>query len=142
MEVPRGVIEFGLKLAVGRMQMLMELDVAEGGNSPLAVNRFFDLLDQPRDITGVFTSGLDGEDRWCRVTGWSLSGPCPARAARSEDSGEGVVLLVYGGGEGIRLQPWDSTDEWDLDNVTQWGEACLMLDKDSPVEYWEPGTPR
>ena len=124
------------------MQMLMELDVAEGGNSPLAVNRFFDLLDQPRDITGVFTSGLDGEDRWCRVTGWSLSGPCPARAARSEDSGEGVVLLVYGGGEGIRLQPWDSTDEWDLDNVTQWGEAWLMLDKDSPVEYWEPGTPR
>ena len=82
--------------------MLMEIDVADGGNSPLMVNRIFDLLDQPRDITGVFTAGQDGEDRWCRVTGWSSLGPCPAKSARSEDSGEGVILLVYGGDEGIR----------------------------------------
>ena len=122
--------------------MLLEIDVADGGNSPLTVNRIFDLLDQPRDITGVFTAGADGEDRWCRVTGWSSLGPCPARAARSEDSGEGVVLLVYGGDEGIRLQPWDSSEVWDLDNASQWGEACLMLDKDAPVEYWVAGTPR
>ena len=122
--------------------MLLEIDVTDGGNSPLTVNRIFDLLDQPRDITGGFTAGPDGEDRWCRVTGWSSLGPCAARSARSEDSGEGVILLVYGGGEGIRLQPWDSSEEWDLDNPNQWGEACLMLDKDAPVEYWVPGTRR
>lgn len=122
--------------------MLFEIDVTEGGNSPLAVNRIFDLLDQPRDIVGVWTAGWDGEDKWCRVTGWSSLGPCPARAARSEDSGEGVILLVYGGDEGIRLMPWDSTDDWDLYDPTQWGEACLMLDKDAPVEYWVPGSQR
>lgn len=122
--------------------MFLEIDVADGGNSPLTVNRIFDLLDQPRDIIGVFTAGQDDRDGWFRVTGWSSLGPCPARSARSEDSGEGVVLLVYGGDEGIRLQPWDSTEEWDLDNPNQWGEACLMLDKDAPVEYWVPGTPR
>ncbi len=122
--------------------MLMEIDVTDGGNSPLTVNRVFDLLDQPRDIIGVFTAGQDGEDGWRRVTGWSELGPCPARAARSEDSGEGVILLVYGGDEGIRLQSWDSTEKWDLANSNQWGEACLMLDKDAPVEYWVAGTPR
>ena len=121
--------------------MLMEIDVTDGGNSPLTVNRIFDLLDQPRDITGVFTAGQDGDDRWCRVTGWSSLGPCPAKSARSEDSGEGVSLLVYGGDEGIRLQSWDSAEGWDLDNPSQWGEACLMLDKDAPVEFWVPGTP-
>lgn len=122
--------------------MLLEIDVTDGANSPLTVNRIFDLLERPRDITGVFTAGLNGEDAWFRVTGWSSLGPCPARSARSEDSGEGVILLVYGGDEGIRLQPWESSDEWDLYDPAQWGEACLMLDKDAPVEYWVPGTPR
>ncbi|GIS93405.1 MAG: hypothetical protein CM1200mP22_06420 [Dehalococcoidia bacterium] len=48
-------------------------------------------------------------------------------SALAEDSGEGVVLLVYGGDEGLRLQPAESGDDWDLANPAQWGEACLML---------------
>ena len=114
--------------------MLLEVDVAAGKNSPLDLNRIFDLLSEPRVISRVFTAGLSEEDIWCEVTGWSQDGPCPARAALSEDSGEGVILLVYGGDEGIRLKPAGSTDGWDLSSSQQWGEACLMLGKDAPVE--------
>ena len=122
--------------------MLLEIDVSDDGNSPLVVNRVFDLLDQPRAVNRVFTANPAGDDLWCRVTGWSFNGPCPAMAALSEDSGEGVVLLIYGGDQGIRLKPLDSGEDWDLSSSNQWGEACLMLDKDAPVEYWVPGTPR
>ena len=113
--------------------MLLEVDVVAGDNSPLDLNRVFDLLSEPRVISRVFTADLSGEDVWCDVTGWSQDGPCPVRAALSEDSGEGVILLVYGGGEGIRLKPSGSTDSWDLSSNQQWGEACLMLGNDTPV---------
>lgn len=114
--------------------MRLEIDVSDHENSPLLVNRVFDLLDQPRAVNRVFAANPAGEDLWCRVTGWSSGGPCPAMAALSEDSGEGVILLIYGGDYGIRLQPLDSADDWDLSNTGQWGEACLMLDKDAPAE--------
>jgi hypothetical protein len=52
----------------------------------------------------------------------------------SEDSGEGVILLVYGGDDGIRLKPAGSSEEWDLASQNQWGEPCLMLDKDAPFK--------
>jgi len=32
------------------------------------------------------------------------------------------------------LQPAGSADDWDLANSNQWGEACLMLAKGTPVE--------
>lgn len=114
--------------------MLFEVDVEAGDNSPLDLNRIFDLLSQPRQIRRVFTAGLMGQDIWCDVTGWSRNGPCPAFAALSEDSGEGVVLVIYGGGQGIRLRPSGSDGDWDLGNNGQWGEACLMLGKDALVE--------
>ena len=111
--------------------MLMELEVVEGGNSPLSLNRYFDLLEDPRAVNRVFTANPAGDDLWCRVIGWSSDGPCQAMAALSEDSGEGVVLLIYGGDEGIRLQPLDCNEDWDLSSLNQWGEACLMLGKDA-----------
>ena len=55
-------------------------------------------------------------------------------AAFSEDSGDGVILLVYGGGDGIRLKPAGAGGDWDLSSAGQWGEPCLMLGKDTPVE--------
>lgn len=112
--------------------MLIEVEVAGGGNSPLDLHRMFDLVSEPQPITGVFTADADGQDRWCDVTGWSESGPCSAMAALSEDSGEGVVLLVYGGDQGIRLRPAGCQEAWDLASQNQWGEACLMLHKDAP----------
>lgn len=94
----------------------------------------FDLISEPRPVTAVFTADAEGEDRWCDVTGWSDSGPCPALAVLSEDSGEGTVLLVYGGAQGIRLKPDDRHEDWDLASMNQWGEACLLLDKDAPFK--------
>ncbi len=114
--------------------MLLEVEVVSGANSPLDLHRMFDLLTDPIEVVRVYATSPMGEDLWCRVTGWSSQGPCPARSALAEDSGEGVVLLVYGGDEGLRLQPAGSGEEWDLANAAQWGEACLMLAEGTPVE--------
>lgn len=114
--------------------MLLEIDVAAGDNSPMDLNRMFDLLSEPRSVRRVFTADPIGQDQWCEVTGWSAAGRCPALAALAEDSGDGVVLLVYGGDAGIRLKPADSQEEWDLGSTNQWGEPCLMLDKDTRIE--------
>ena len=115
--------------------MLLEVEIVAGENSPLDLHRMFDLISDVREVSRVMAPGPRGdEDVWCEVTGWSDDGPCPARAALSEDSGEGVVLLVYGGGHGIRLRPVGSTGDWDLQDGSQWGEACLMLDSGARAE--------
>ena len=44
-----------------------------------------------------------------------------------------MVLLIYGGDHGIRLKTPDCIEEWDLASRNQWGEACLLLDKDAPT---------
>ncbi len=114
--------------------MLIEVEVTDEENSPLAMHRMFDLLENPRPVSRVMAPNPRGEDEWCEVTGWDTGGPCQAMAALSEDSGEGVVLLVYGGSEGVRLRPSGTTGDWDLNDAAQWGEACLMLGKDTPAE--------
>ena len=114
--------------------MLVEVEVVGGENSPLDLHRMFDLLADPIEVMRVYSTNPMGEDLWCRVTGWSSEGPCVAMSALAEDSGEGVVLLVYGGDQGLRLQPAGSGDEWDLANSVQWGEAVLMLAKGTRVE--------
>ena len=111
--------------------MLFELDVSDEINSPFDLNRVFDILGEPQPVSQVYTSDLLGTDTWCDVVGWNESGPCQAFAVLSEDSGDGVILLLYGGNEGIRLKPATGSDDWDLTNHDQWGEPCLMLDKDS-----------
>ncbi len=114
--------------------MLIEVEVTAGENSPLALHRMFDLLEDPRPVSRVLAPNPLGEDVWCEVTGWDAEGPCPAMAALSEDSGDGVVLLIYGGSEGVRLRPADAPSHWALNDAAQWGEACLMLGKDTPAE--------
>ena len=112
--------------------MLIELEVTAGVNSPLDLHRMIDLISVPRPVVSVFAADATGQDRWCDVTGWSETGPCPALAALAEDSGEGVVLVIYGGDLGIRLKPAGLQEDWDLASASQWGEACLLLDKDAP----------
>ena len=116
------------------INMQVEVEVVGGENSPLDLHRMFDLLSDPIEVMRVFATNPMGEDLWCRVTGWSSQGPCAAMSALAEDSGEGVVLLVYGGNEGLRLQPAGSSDVWEITNSNQWGEACLMLANGTPVE--------
>ena len=114
--------------------MLIEVEVAAGDNSPLDLHRMFDLLEDPRPVSRVMAPNPMGEDVWCDVTGWGSDGPCAAMAALCEDSGEGVVLLVYGGDEGVRLRPAGSEGGWEVGNPGQWGEACLMLGRDTDTE--------
>ena len=114
--------------------MLIEVEVISGDNSPLDLHRMFDLLEEPRPVFRVMAPDPVGRDVWCEVTGWEAGGPCSAMAALTEDSGEGVVLLVYGGDEGLRLRPSGSPDEWDVGDSRQWGEACLMLGRDALTE--------
>ena len=114
--------------------MLIEVEVAAGDNSPLDLHRMFDLLEDPRPVSQVMAPDPIGQDTWCDVIGWSADGPCQAMAALAEDSGEGVVLLVYGGDEGLRLRSVESAGDWDLSAAGQWGEACLMLGKDAPTK--------
>ncbi len=114
--------------------MLIEVEVIAGDNSPLDLHRMFDLLEDPRPVSRVMAPDPTGRDVWCDVTGWDAGSPCQALAALAEDSGEGVVLLVYGGDEGVRLRPADSPGDWDVGDSDQWGEACLMLGHESPCE--------
>ena len=114
--------------------MFIEVDVQGFSNSPMPLVRMFDAMEEPRPVTKVMASDPMGDEQECHVTGWSGdSGPCPAYAVLVEDSGEGVAMLVYGGDEGIRLKPASDDGVWDLDDLGQWGEACLLLDKDVPL---------
>ena len=115
--------------------MLYEVEVYDGENSPLALDRVFDLLENPKPVGRVVTADPTGIDGWQQVTGWDDDGPCQAMAALAEDSGDGVILLVFGGSQGIRLKPEGDDAPWDLADTGQWGEPCLMLDK--ATEYRE-----
>ena len=118
--------------------MLYEVEVIADGNSPMDLNRVFDLLSEPRPVLRLTAPDPMGHDVWCDVTGWENGAPCPAMAALSEDSGEGVIMLIYGGEDGIRLQPAASGAAWDAAAADQWGEACLMLGSDVKIEYAPP----
>ena len=115
--------------------MLYEVEVIADSNSPMDLNRVFDLLTDARPALRIVAPDPMGNDVWCDVTGWENGEPCPAMAALSEDSGEGVIMLIYGGEDGIRLRPADSPDDWDIAAPSQWGEACLMLGSDIRIEY-------
>ena len=119
--------------------MLYEVEVVADGNSPMDLNRVFDLLTDPRPALRIVAPDPMGNDVWCDVTGWENGAPCPAMAALSEDSGEGVIMLIYGGEDGIRLKPADDPSGWDADATEQWGEACLMLGSDVEIEYAPAG---
>lgn len=118
--------------------MLYEVAVVADGNSPMDLNRVFDLLTDPRPARRIIAPDPRGNDVWCDVTGWENGVSCPAMAALSEDSGEGVIMLIYGGEDGIRLKPAEDPADWDIDNARQWGEACLMLGSDVRIEYAPP----
>ncbi|MBM3926063.1 MAG: hypothetical protein FJ320_08770 [SAR202 cluster bacterium] len=114
--------------------MYIEVDVQEGPNSSWAVNRMFSALEPPRLVSRVMASDPKGREVMCAVTGWSSGGPVAAKAALVEDSGEGIVMLLFGGDQGIRLKPADDAEGWDLASPRQWGEPCLLLSRDVRME--------
>ena len=110
--------------------MFLEIDVSESSNCPMELVRMFDTLGPSTKISQVMSSDINGRPILCDVTGWSEVGPCSAYAVFVEDSGDGVAMLIYGGNEGIRLAISGTTDQWELTNSKQWGEACLLVGKD------------
>lgn len=114
--------------------MLLVIEVEESENSLFGVTRSFHAMEDPRPISKVAAFAPDGSEGVFYVTGWSPDGPVPAFAALVDDSGEGSVLLVYGGEEGIRLRPDASTLAWSLDEPSQWGEPFLLLSRYTHTE--------
>ncbi len=116
------------------MAKYIDVEVEAGTNCDYSLHRVFSLVDEPQPVWRIEAPGLRGELSMVEVTGWSAEGPCPAYAAIVEDSGEGHALLIYGGDDGIRTRPLDSDSPWDLDDPSQTGEPCLLLDKSTPYE--------
>ena len=110
--------------------MFIEVEVEASKNCEMSFTRVYSSTRDPSSVTRVEAPGPRGEVGDYDVTGWSTEGPVPALVAPVDDSGEGRVLLVYGGNEGIRLRPTGSSEPWDLNSGNQWGEPCLLLDLD------------
>jgi hypothetical protein len=111
----------------------IEVEVEAGDNSDMSLLRMFDAREEPREVTWVVALRRDGSEGSCAVTGWSSDGPCQAYAVPVWDSGDGIALLVYGGDEGIRLKHADSAAAWSIDDSSQWGEPCLLLEVGTEV---------
>ena len=108
---------------------LIELEVNEGENSAFDLHRMYNLLQEPAQIFQFKSDYLTDEPVRYMVSGWEAGNqPCPAYAAQAEDSGDGVILLIYGGSEGLRIQRADDNKPWSISESSQWGEPCLMLD--------------
>lgn len=116
------------------MAPYIEVDVEAGPNTEWSVVKIFQAREEPSEVSRVVAMRPDGTIGPCAIVGWSAEGPVPAFAAKVFDSGEGTVLLVYGGDAGIRLKEVASLEPWDLDDVGQWGEPCLLLDLDTEIE--------
>ena len=105
------------------------MDVEAGENCDLSRHAHVRGLESPYEVTWVESAFRpDGWEGPCDVVGWSGGEPVPAMAAKVSDSGDGVVVLVYGGDEGLRLRPSGSSGDWSLDDAEQWGEPCLLLE--------------
>ncbi len=108
----------------------MYVEVEANPNCEQSVFARFRELGLARTVSHVRVADRVPAGEWCRVTGWrdDPSAPlCPAMAQPVEDSGAGVVYLLFGGHGGIRLTPLDAAEDWSLDSARQWGEPYLLL---------------
>ena len=97
-------------------------------NCPEGCSQRFQAVGEPRTVRRILYSPGAGAALDCRVEGASSApgGACPARAVSVEDSGAGVVTLVYGGDWGVRLQPTGGGPPI--------GEPYLLVDDDAILE--------
>ena len=98
-------------------------------NCPEGCSQRFQATSAPRAVTLIRHDAGHGVPILCDVTGWSSEqggSSCPARATEVEDSGAGVVTLVYGGDWGLRLTP--------RDGGAPFGEPYLLLDRDAILD--------
>ncbi len=113
---------------------MIALEIKPNPNCPAVDLRVFQDLEPPQRVSHVWLERQPGHPAWCEVTGWTASGlACPAVIQKVDDSGEGVALLLYGSDAGLRLQPADRHEPWQLDDPRQWGEPFLLVSDLSDV---------
>lgn len=118
----------------------MYVEVESNPNCEPSLFVRFKEIGPPRRVVQVRSFDRRAAGEWCWVTGWTddpLHPRCPALAQAVEDSGAGVVYLVYGGIWGIRLKPVALNEDWTLDSANQWGEPYLALANPSDIRYEE-----
>ncbi len=118
----------------------MFVEVESNQNCETSIFLRYKELGPSRRVTHIKIYDRVSQGEWCTITGWSDSpeeARCDAYAQQVEDSGAGMAVLVFGGNNGVRLQPESSQSKWDLDDETQWGEAYLLLSDDRDVRYAE-----
>jgi len=116
----------------------MYLEVEDNANCEQSVFIRFREHGVPRRVKRVRLYDRRTVGEWCWITGLQADVPtgiCPAWAQQVEDSGAGLVWLVWGGIWGIRLKPVDNTDQWDLDSPLQWGEPYLQLADARDIDF-------
>ena len=109
------------------MPLYIEIDVDICPNTDFPALKVFQSIEEPWEVTQVVAPLPNGTLGSCSVTGWGNEGPVIAFAVNVFDSGEGTVLLIFGGEQGIRLKARDSIEPWSIDSPEQWGEPCLLL---------------
>ncbi len=98
-------------------------------NCPDGCDQRFHAVSEPRSVRLIRYSSGGDDSVECKVAGWASAGggtPCGAQAVRVEDSGAGVVTLLYGGDWGLRLTPCDGRPPF--------GEPYLLLEEDAILE--------
>ena len=113
--------------------MFLQVEVSENPNCTIPLMRMFDVKGKAVLVGRVFTADSCGNDAWCDVVGWFENGPGPAYSSLVEDSGDGIAMLIHGGDHGIRLKRSDCVEPWNVASSRQWGEPCLLVDKDTHV---------
>ena len=69
--------------------MLYEVEVVADGNSPMDLNRVFDLLTDPRPALRIVAPDPMGNDVWCDVTGWENGRALPGNGRAVGGFGRG-----------------------------------------------------
>jgi len=93
-------------------------------NCPDGCDQRFQATSDPRPVRHILYSFGADDAVDCDIVGWTSAGsgtPCEAYAVSVEDSGAGVVTLLYGGDWGLRLIPRDGRPAF--------GEPYLLVDE-------------
>jgi hypothetical protein len=106
----------------------VNLFIEPNPNCPEGCSQRFQAVGEPRMVRRIRYSPGTGASVECVVEGalGPHGGAGPARAVSVEDSGAGVVTLVYGGDWGLRLRPCAGGPPI--------GEPYLLVDDDAILE--------
>ena len=121
------------------------IEIPDNPNCDPVELRVFNDLEPPHPVVQVRFERQPEAAAWYEVTGWTTSGaPCPAFVQKVDDSGEGVIWLVFGGDAGLRLRPAGRREPWGLAHAGQWGEPFLLIVDPADVQCArqpDPSTP-